>query len=55
MARARRRLVEHDLLRRRTHFVLAVLFAIAAAVLALIGEPNGGVAFVIKHVVDLAR
>ena len=44
--RAKRRLIEHELTRRRTLLVLTVLLPIVGAVLVLIGEPYaaGGLA-----------
>jgi hypothetical protein len=44
-ARAERRLVEHELTRRRTLLALTVVLTVVGAVLAILGEPSLGVAF----------
>jgi hypothetical protein len=45
-ARAERRLVEHELTRRRTLLVVTVVLPVAGVVLALLGDPYVGGAFV---------
>lgn len=45
-ARAERRLVEHELTRRRTLLALTVVLPVSGVVLALLGEPYVGGAFV---------
>lgn len=44
MARAERRLREHELTRRRTLLVLAVVLSIAGVVLTSVGHPTAGAA-----------
>ena len=46
LARAQRRLVEHELTRRRTLLLLTVLLAVAGVVLALARDPALGGLFV---------
>jgi len=44
MARAERRLREHELTRRRTLLALAVVLSVAGVVLASVGHPTAGAA-----------